>query len=81
MAVASGTDDLLIDLSVLGVLAVDEVTTIPRSCIDAAVTTALPGAVPVYVNIDPATYNLDLSKLEEVITEHTRAIIPVTLYG
>jgi len=81
VAVASGTDALLIALMALGVQAGDEVITTPFSFIATAETIALLGAVPVYVDIDPATYNLDPSWLETAITARTKAIIPVSLYG
>jgi len=81
VAVASGTDALLIALMALGVQSGDEVITTPFSFIATAETIALLGAVPMYVDIDPATYNLDPSRLESSITERTRAIIPVSLYG
>ena len=59
----------------------DEVITTPFSFIATAETIALLRAVPVYVDINPATYNLDPDRLEESITPRTRAIIPVSLYG
>ena len=81
IAVASGTDALLIALMALGVKAGDEVITTPFSFISTSETIALLGATPVYVDIDPVTYNLDPSKLEVVISKRTKAIIPVSLYG
>ena len=81
IAVASGTDALLIALMALGVQAGDEVITTPFSFISTSETIALLGATPVYVDIDPVTYNLDPDKLEAVIGTRTKAIIPVSLYG
>ena len=81
ITVASGTDALLIALLALGVQAGDEVITTPFSFISTSETIALLGATPVYVDIDPVTYNLDPSKLDEVISTRTKAIIPVSLYG
>jgi UDP-2-acetamido-2-deoxy-ribo-hexuluronate aminotransferase len=81
IAVASGTDALLIALMALGVQAGDEVITTPFSFISTSETIALLGATPVYVDIHPATYNLDPAKLEPAISARTKAIIPVSLYG
>lgn len=81
IAVASGTDALLIALMTLGVKAGDEVITTPFSFISTSETIALLGATPVYVDIDPVTYNLDPGKLESAISARTKAIIPVSLYG
>jgi len=71
----------LIALMALGVKAGDEVITTPFSFIATAETIALLGAVPVYVDIDRITYNLDPSRLQAAITSRTKAIIPVSLYG
>ena len=81
IAVASGTDALLISLLALDIKAGDEVITTPFSFFATAETISLLGAVPVYVDIDPVTYNLDPSLLEASITTRTKAIIPVSLYG
>jgi UDP-2-acetamido-2-deoxy-ribo-hexuluronate aminotransferase len=78
---ANGTDALQIAQMALGIGPGDEVITPGFSYIAAAETVALLGAKPVYVDIDPRTYNLDPTKLEAAITPRTKAIIPVSLYG
>lgn len=81
ITVANGTDALQIAQMALGVSPGDEVITPGLSYIATAETVALLGAKPVYVDIDPRTYNLDPSLLEAVISPKTKAIIPVSLYG
>jgi UDP-2-acetamido-2-deoxy-ribo-hexuluronate aminotransferase len=81
VAVASGTDALLIALMAVGITSGDEVITTPFSFIATAETIALLGGVPVFVDIDPFSYNLDPAKVESAITERTKAIVPVSLYG
>ncbi|MBY5937648.1 DegT/DnrJ/EryC1/StrS family aminotransferase [Marinobacter nauticus] len=81
ITVANGTDALQISLMVLGVGFGDEVIVPGFSYIATAETPALLGATPVYVDIDPKTYNMDPARLEEAITTRTKAIIPVSLYG
>lgn len=81
ISVANGTDALQIALMALGVGPGDEVITPGFTYIATAEAAALLGARPVYVDIDPRTYNLDPSLLEVAITPRTKAIIPVSLYG
>lgn len=81
ISVANGTDALQIAQMALGVGPGDEVIVPGFSYIATAETPAVLGAKPVYVDIDSKTYNLDPEKLEAAITDHTKAIIPVSLYG
>lgn len=81
ISVANGTDALQIALMALGVGHGDEVITPGFTYIATAEAAALLGARPVYVDIDPRTYNLDPALLEAAITPRTKAILPVSLYG
>jgi len=81
ITVANGTDALQIALMALGVGPGDEVITPGFSYIAAAEAVAVLGAKVVYVDIDPASYNLDPALLDAAITPRTKAIIPVSLYG
>lgn len=78
---ANGTDALQIAQMALGIGPGDEVITPGFTYIATAETVALLGAKPVYVDVDPRTYNIDPSKIEQAITPKTKAIIPVSLYG
>lgn len=81
IAVSSGTDALLMSLLALDVQAGDEVITTPFSFFSTGETISLIGAKPVFVDIDPKTYNLDANLIEAAITDNTKAIMPVSLYG
>jgi len=77
----SGTDALWFAMLALGIGKGDEVITTSNTFWATAESIWLIGATPVFVDIDPATRNIDLTKIEEKITSKTKAIIPVHLYG
>ncbi|MBL6967817.1 MAG: DegT/DnrJ/EryC1/StrS family aminotransferase [Desulfobacteraceae bacterium] len=78
---SSGTDALLIALMALDIGPGDEVITIPYTWISTAEVIALLHAKPVFVDIQPNTFNMDPDRIEEAITPHTKAIMPVSIYG
>ncbi|MFZ1979505.1 MAG: DegT/DnrJ/EryC1/StrS family aminotransferase [Bacteroidota bacterium] len=78
---ASGTDALQAAMMALGLQPGDEVITTPFTFVATTETIVLLGAKPVYVDIDPQTFNIDPSGVESAITKKTKAIIPVHLYG
>ena len=81
VTVSSGTDSLLIALMALGIGAEDEVITVPYTWISTAEVIALLGAKPVFVDIRSDTWNMDDAQVEAAITEKTKAIMPVSIYG
>jgi dTDP-4-amino-4,6-dideoxygalactose transaminase len=81
IGVAQGTDALMLALRACGVGPGDEVVTVAHTFIATSEAIVQLGAIPVYVDIDPATYTLDPACLEAAIGPRTRAVVPVHLYG
>jgi len=81
IGVASGTDALVLSLVACGVGPGDEVITTPFTFGATTEAIALVGAIPVYVDIDICTFNMDTSLIEQAITPRTKAILPVDLFG
>ncbi|WP_338074248.1 DegT/DnrJ/EryC1/StrS family aminotransferase [Halochromatium glycolicum] len=81
ISVASGTEALLISLMALDIGPGDEVITTPFSFIATVEVIVLLGATPIFVDIEPDTANIDASLIEAKITDQTKAILPVSLYG
>lgn len=81
VACSSGTDALLLAMMAIDIQPGDEIITTPFTFIATAETIALMKAVPVFVDIDEQSFNIDAGKIEAAITDRTRAIMPVGLYG
>ena len=81
VGVANGTDAIFIALKTLGIGSGDEVITAANTFIATSEAITLTGARPVFVDIDPHTYTIDVDRIEDRITDRTRAIVPVHLYG
>lgn len=81
VAVGNGTDALVIALKACGIGPGDEVITSPFTFFASAECIAQVGAIPVFVDVDPNTLNMDVAQLEEKITSRTKGIIPVHIFG
>src|SRR5579864_7976326 len=81
VALNSGTSALHLALLAAGIGRGDEVITVPFTFVASVSAIDYTGATPVFVDIDPATFTMDPSKLEQAITPRTKAILPVHLYG
>lgn len=81
VAVNSGTSGLFMCLTALGIKAGDEVITTPFTFVASATAVMMTGATPVFVDIDPVSLNIDPAKIESAITENTKAILPVEIFG
>ncbi len=81
VAVASGTDALHLALRACDVGVGDEVITVANTCVPTITGITMAGAVPVFVDVDPDTFAMDVDRIEDAITSRTKAILPVHLYG
>ncbi|MBN2313729.1 MAG: DegT/DnrJ/EryC1/StrS family aminotransferase [Sedimentisphaerales bacterium] len=81
IAVSNGTSGLFMCLSALGIGQGDEVITTPFTFISSATSIMMVGAKPVFVDIDPVSLNIDPAQIESRITERTKAILPVEIFG
>ena len=81
VGVNSGTDAIKLPLKAIGIKPGDEIITTPFSFISTAETISLLKAKPVFVDIEPDTFNIDASKIESAISPQTIAIMPVSIFG
>jgi perosamine synthetase len=81
VAVNSGTSGLFLGLTALGIGEGDEVVTTPFTFIASATSIMMVGARPVFVDVDPATLNIDPARIEAAITDRTKAVLPVEVFG
>lgn len=81
IAVNSGTSALHLALLAAGISAGDEVITTPFTFVATVAAIHYTGATPIFVDINPATYTIDVTQIERAITERTKAIVPIHLYG
>src|SRR5438552_5821507 len=81
IAVTSCTGALHLSLVALGVGPGDEVITTPQTFVATALSIAMAGARPVFVDVEPDTANLDVGRIEAAVTSRTKAILPVHMYG
>ncbi len=81
VAVNSGTSGLFLCMSALGIKPGDEVITTPFTFVASATAVMMAGATPVFVDIDPVSLNIDPAGIESAITENTKAVLPVEIFG
>ena len=81
VAVNSGTSGLFLCMSAMGIGTADEVVTTPFTFIASATTIMMTSAKPVFVDIDPVSLNIDAARIESAISEKTKAILPVEIFG
>lgn len=81
LGISNGTEALHLALAACGVGPGDEVITVPNTYIATVFAISYVGATPVFVDVDPVTFNIDVSQIESRITPRTKAILPVHLYG
>ncbi|NDJ24002.1 aminotransferase class V-fold PLP-dependent enzyme [Nostoc sp. B(2019)] len=81
IAVNTGTSALHLALLAAGIGAGDEVITVPFTFVATTAAICYTGATPVFVDIDPVSYTIDINQIEKAITDRTKAILPVHLYG